>query len=73
MSQGLTALLDLPNFKTDQANAVRDALHSYAAGMGFADALHLALSASHQKFMTFDKAFAKLAKKMGKQPEVVAA
>ncbi|MBK6386317.1 MAG: type II toxin-antitoxin system VapC family toxin [Rhodoferax sp.] len=71
VSQGLTALLDLPNFKPEQADAVREALHGYVAGMGFADALHLALSAGHQKFMTFDKAFAKQARKLGKQPEVV--
>lgn len=73
VSQGLTAPLDLPNFKPDQADAVREALHSYVEGMGFADALHLALSAGHQKFMTFDKVFAKRARKLGTQLEVVTA
>lgn len=70
---GLTALLDLPNFKPERADALREALRSYAAGMGFADALHLALSAGEQKFMTFDNAFARRAKKMGLKPDVVLA
>ena len=70
---GLTALLDLPNFKPERADALREALRSYAAGMGFTDALHLALSAGEQQFMTFDKAFARRAKKMGLKPDVVLA
>lgn len=68
---GLNALLDLPNFKPESADAVREALRGYAAGMGFADALHLALSAGEQQFMTFDKAFARQAKKMTLRPDVV--
>ena len=43
---------------------MREALRRYAAGMGFADALHLALSAGEQQFMTFDKAFVSQARKM---------
>ena len=57
----------------DADDALREALRSYAAGMGFADALHLALSAGEQQFMTFDKAFAGRAKKMGLKPDVVLA
>ena len=71
--QGLTALMEIPNFKPEHELALREALHGYQAGMDFADALHLALSASHQKFMTFDKAFARKAKKLGVTPEVVLA
>jgi predicted nucleic-acid-binding protein len=70
---GLSALLALPNFKPERADAVREGLHSYAGGMGFADALHLALSSGEQKFMTFDKAFARQAKKLGLKPDVVLA
>lgn len=70
---GLTALLDVPNFKPEHELAIREALHSYQSGMDFADALHLALSASHEKFMTFDKAFARQAKKLGLQPAVTLA
>jgi predicted nucleic-acid-binding protein len=68
---GLTALLNLPNFKPERANAIREALRHYTAGMGFADALHLALSAGEEQFMTFDKAFARQAKKMTLTPGVL--
>jgi predicted nucleic-acid-binding protein len=68
---GLNALLDLPNFKPERADAVRESLRNYTAGMGFADALHLALSAGEQQFMTFDKAFARQAKKMTLTPAVL--
>jgi predicted nucleic-acid-binding protein len=70
ITQALTLLLDLPNFKPDQEAAVRKALQGYTKGMGFADALHLSLSSGHEKFMTFDKAFARQAKKLGSRPEV---
>ena len=67
---GLNALLDLPNFQPELADAVRDALRHYAAGMGFADALRLSLIAGDEKFMTFNKAFARQAKKMATVPDV---
>lgn len=70
IGRALTALLDLPNFKPNNVDAVREALRSYSEGMGFADALHLALSSGDQTFLTFDKAFARQAKKLGLQPEV---
>ena len=46
---------------------------NYREGMGFSDALHLALCAPHEKFMTFDKAFATKAKKLGLRPAVALA
>jgi len=70
---GLTALLDLPNFKPDRADAIREALRNYEHGMGFADALHLALSEGEQSLMTFDKAFIRQAKKMSLRPAVTLA
>ena len=51
--------------------AVREALRGYAVGVHFADALHLALSAGEQPFMTFDKALAHRAKKLPLTPDVV--
>jgi predicted nucleic-acid-binding protein len=39
--------------------------------MGFADALHQALSAGEQQFLTFEKAFARQAKKMTCTPDVL--
>ena len=70
---GLTTLLAIPNFKPEHDIAIREALHSYQSGMDFADALHLALSSKHQKFMTLDKDFMRKAKKLGLQPEVALA
>ncbi len=71
--RGLTSLLEIPNFKPEHDIAIREALHSYQSGMDFAEALHLALSSNHQKFMTFDKDFMRKAKKLGLHPEVALA
>ena len=71
IANGLTALLNLPNFKPERIDALHKALRYYTLGMGFADALHLALSAGEQKFMTFDKAFVKQAKKLGAEPDAL--
>ena len=72
ITAGLTALIDLPNFKPERVDALREALRNYkSGGMGFADALHLALSDGQQKFLTFDKSFAKQSKKLDLKPEVV--
>lgn len=71
ITKGLTALFDLPNFKPQHVDALREALQNYSSGLGFADALHLALSEEQQKFMTFDKAFAKQSRKLALTPEVV--
>ena len=73
IERGLNLLLGLGNFKPPQVDAVRDALRGYAQGMDFADALHLALSAGDDAFMTFDKAFARGAAKLGIRPRVAAA
>jgi predicted nucleic-acid-binding protein len=71
IATGLTALIDLPNFKPESVDALRVALRGYKSGLGFADALHLALSEGQEKFMTFDKTFAKQAKKLGLKPDVL--
>jgi len=73
IERGLGMLLGLRNFKPPQADAVRAALQARAQGMDFADALHLALSAGDETFMSFDKAFARKAAKSGIRPRVVAA
>lgn len=70
IAAALSALLALPNFKPERLDALRAALRNYQGGMGFADALHLALSEGSQKFMTFDKAFIQRAKKLGATPGV---
>lgn len=71
--RGLKLLLGLPNFKPQQADALRRALDGYAQGMDFADALHLALSHGCDELATFDKAFARKAGKLGALPPVVVA
>ncbi len=73
IAKGLGLLLGLPNFKPEQADALRVAIHGYTQGMDFADALHLALSGASDAFMTFDKAFVRKAGKLGASPSVVAA
>ena len=73
IASGLNALLGLPNFKPKRVEALRQALRNYKGGMGFADALHLALSEGQQKFMTFDKAFVRQSQKLELEPEVALA
>ncbi len=73
--RGLNLLLGLPNFKPQQADALRQALLGYGQGLDFADALHLhlhlALSHGNQEMATFDKVFARKAGKLGWAPPVV--
>lgn len=73
IAHGLRLLLDLPNFRPPQADAVRLALQSYEDGLDFADALHLALSEGDETLMTFDKAFARKAARLSLAPPVTAA
>jgi predicted nucleic-acid-binding protein len=63
-------LLAVPSVTLEDAPAVARALSWYAAGMDFADALHLASSAPCAGFTTFDGQFAKRAKKLGMTPPV---
>ncbi len=70
IERGLNLLLGLSNFESPQSDALRYALRACARGLDFADALHLALSANDNTFMTFDKAFARRAAKLGIAPAV---
>jgi len=70
IERGLGLLLALPNFRPPQAEAVRAALRGYAQGIDFADALHLALSHADDAFVSFDKALARKAQKLGITPRV---
>ena len=71
INMALNALMNLPNFKPERADALREALRNYKNGMGFADALHLALSDGQEKFLTFDKAFVRRAKQLDLSPQVL--
>lgn len=68
--QGLRSLLGLPNFKPKSFEVLCRALKWYEAGMDFGDALHLASSEGDAAFVSFDKAFGKIAKQQDAAPEV---
>jgi predicted nucleic-acid-binding protein len=60
----LRALAGLPGVHLEDAPVVAQALDWFAAGMDFADALHLASAGAATRFATFDKALATSARRM---------
>jgi predicted nucleic-acid-binding protein len=65
-------LLGLPNVSVDEWSRISDALIWHAAGLDFADALHLLASSHCTEFMSFDdRRFARRAKRLGVVPVVV--
>jgi predicted nucleic-acid-binding protein len=68
--KSLRALLGLPNFKPKSFEALCQAIKWYESGMDFGDALHLALSAGDEVFVSFDQAFGKIAKQHDTAPAV---
>ena len=65
IAQSFQKLLGIPNVKTEDQQAVNQALRWYQEGLDFADALHLASSAKADRFATFDRDFVKKASKLG--------
>lgn len=61
----LRALLGLPELATEDPQRVARALDWHAAGIDFADALHLSGSAGAERFATFDEKLVKAARKLG--------
>jgi predicted nucleic-acid-binding protein len=59
---GLKKLLGLPNVSVEDPDTVTQAISWFEDGLDFADALHLASSKRADKFVTFDRAFAKKAR-----------
>jgi len=57
--------LNLENISAVDAVLAQRVLDAYANGLDFADALHAAQCPDGQRFMTFDKNFAKSARKAG--------
>lgn len=55
-------IFGLPNVHLSNPLLITLAIEWHEHGMDFADALHLAQSQHHSKFLTFDKNFAKKAK-----------
>ncbi len=60
--EGLKKLLGLPNITVEDPDTVTQAISWFEDGLDFADALHLASSKRADKFVTFDRAFAKKAR-----------
>lgn len=58
------ALAGLPAIQIEDAAVVAQALDSFAAGMDFADALHLASSTGAAQFATFDRGLATSARRL---------
>lgn len=70
IARGLRALIGLPNFFAREREALLYALRWFETGMDFGDSLHLALSASDEALVTFDRAFANGALRAEAFPEV---
>ena len=58
-------LLGLPNVRVANPEILAKAIKWHAAGLDFADSLHLAKSQDAVKFLTFDAKFIKKAKGLG--------
>jgi predicted nucleic acid-binding protein len=73
LSRALGAILALPNLHCPDIEAVWTAQMAHTAGMDFADALHLAISAEAGAtgFVTADPQMARHAQRLGLQPPVV--
>jgi len=67
-----SALLGVANVEVEDREVVAQALEWHGGGMDFADALHLATSGAATAFVSFDRALAKAAKRLGTRPPVVA-
>lgn len=63
-AEALRGVLGLPNVRTEDAAAVTAALDVAAAGVDFADALHVLRSPGDAEFATFDRAFAKSGRRL---------
>jgi predicted nucleic acid-binding protein len=64
ITQALTDFAGLPTVILEDPAIVAKALDWMAGGMDFADALHLANVQASDAFVTFDRAFAKKARKL---------
>ena len=64
--QLINGLLGLPHVQTDDLACAAQALDDFAAGLDFADALHLAFAGEADSFATFDRALARRATRLGR-------
>ena len=64
ITKGFQKMMGLPNVQVENQQTVFLAISWYESGLDFADALHLASSMKADKFVTFDKARVKKARKL---------
>lgn len=64
------ALLGYPQIRLEDRETVLRALEALAAGLDFADALHLASSSAAERLVTFDRQFGEAASRLGLRPTV---
>jgi len=69
----LAHLLGMPHVTVERWEAVSDAVNLHRRGFDFADALHWAGSAACDRLLTFDRRFARRARRAKLTPEVVLA
>ncbi len=62
--KGFQKMMGLPNVRVEDQQAVFQAISWHESGLDFADALHLSSSMKADKFVTFDNAFIKKARKL---------
>ena len=62
--KGFQKIMGLPNVRVEDQQTVFQAISWYGLGLDFADALNLASSMKADKFVTFDNAFIKKARKL---------
>lgn len=70
IAEALHAVLSVPSVEVEEPVQTRKALDWFAAGLDFADALHLASSGAATEFATFDRRFVQRATKLGTKPPV---
>jgi predicted nucleic-acid-binding protein len=70
INSAFARLLNYPPLTVEDRGAVLQAVAWHAAGIDFADALHLASSAPAAAFATFDRALAKRARAANAQPAI---
>lgn len=72
--RSLMAVCGLPQVRLEQPEQLAQALADFAAGMDFADALHLATAeAASAEFQTFDARFARAAARQGRRARLIKA
>ncbi len=64
IKDGITRLLGLPGTEIEDRPAIARALEWYGEALDFADALHLASSGRADRFVTFDRALRRKARRL---------